>query len=301
MPIGLIVHGGAGDIEEHEYEQRLEAVRAAVEAAWGPLQQGCTALDAVELAVREMEADPLLNAGYGATFNRDGVIELDALIMDGQTSQFGAVAAVRRVKNPVSLARYVMERTPHHMLAGPGAEQFAAEQNFPLVDPASLVSERRAKKSAAPKKAGQQASQQAARQNDTVGAVALDGKRNVAVAVSTGGIEGKLPGRVGDSPIAGAGGYADNELGAACATGVGEGIMRALLTFRAVEALRTADGPQAAAEQALTIFTKRFKGTGGFIMIDRHGGIGIAHNTRFMPVAFIDGDHIVARLSGQGR
>src|SRR6059058_5101111 len=125
MPIGLIVHGGAGDIEEHEYEQRLEAVRAAVEVAWGPLQQGATAIDAVEMAVRSMEAHPLLNAGYGAALNRDGVVELDALIMDGRAQQIGAVAAVQRVKHPVSLARYVMERTKHHFLAGLGADQFA--------------------------------------------------------------------------------------------------------------------------------------------------------------------------------
>jgi L-asparaginase / beta-aspartyl-peptidase len=283
MPIGLIVHGGAGDIEEHEHEQRLEAVRAAVEAAWGPLQQGATALDVVELAVREMEANPILNCGYGSCLNRDGVVELDALIMDGR-HRIGAVAAVQRVKHPVSLARYVMERTTHHLLAGPGAEQFAAEQNFPMVDPASLISEPRLKK-------------QAASRRDTVGAVALDSAGTVAVAVSTGGIDGKLPGRVGDSPIAGAGGYADNELGAACATGVGEGIIRSLLTFRAVEALRSVDNPQAAANEVLAMFTDRFSGDGGFILIDRHGGIGIAHNTRYMPVAYISDDHIVARLS----
>ncbi len=288
MPIGLIVHGGAGDIEEHEHEQRLEAVRAAVEAAWGPLQQGATALDVVELAVREMEAHPLLNAGYGGSLNRDGVVELDALIMDGQ-HRIGAVAAVRRVKYPVSLARYVMERTQHHLLAGAGADQFAAEQNFPMVDPASLITERQLKKNKAGRK-----------DKDTVGAVALDSAGHVAVAVSTGGIDGKLPGRVGDSPIPGAGGYADNELGAACATGVGEGIIRSLLTFRAVEALRNDQNPQAAANQALAIFTDRFGGNGGFIMIDLRGGIGIAHNTRYMPIAYIDGDHgdqIVARLS----
>jgi L-asparaginase / beta-aspartyl-peptidase len=284
MPIGLIVHGGAGDIEEHEYDQRLEAVRAAVEAAWGPLQQGIGAIDAVELAVKSMEAHPLLNAGYGAALNRDGVVEVDAMIMDGRAQQIGAVAAVKGIQHPVSLARLVMERTNHHLLAGQGAEQFAAEQHFPVVDPASLITERQLKK-------------HKAAQHDTVGAVALDSQGNVAVAVSTGGLNGKLPGRVGDSPIPGAGAYADNELGAACATGVGEGIMRALFTFRAVEALRDAENPQAAADQALAIFSNRFNGEGGLIMIDRRGGIGIAHNTRFMPVAYIADDHIIARLS----
>ncbi len=298
MPIGLVVHGGAGDIQEHEYEQRLEAVRAAVEAAWGPLQQGASAIDAVELAVRSMEDHPLLNAGYGGALNRDGVVELDALIMDGRAYQIGAVAAVRRVKHPVSLARYVMERTAHHLLVGPGAEQFAAEQSFPLADPASLITERQLKKHKTAQKVSHKGDQKDS-QKDTVGAVALDSQGNLAVAVSTGGIDGKLPGRVGDSPIAGAGGYADNELGAACATGVGEGIIRALLTFRAVEALKDTENPQAAADQALAVFTNRFSGEGGFIMIDRRGGIGIAHNTRFMPVAYISDDHIIARLNGR--
>ena len=290
MPIGLVVHGGAGDVETHERAARLEAVRAAAQAAWTPLQQGCSALDAVELAVRSMESNPLLNAGYGGALNRDGLVELDAMIMDGQTSHIGSVAAVHRIEHPVALARHIMEHTPHHLLVGEGAERFAADQGFALVDPAVLIAPRRRQSSgAAPNESG-----------DTVGAVAVDSQGNVAVAVSTGGIDGKLPGRVGDSPIAGAGGYADNELGAASATGVGEGIMRSLLTFRAVQALHNADDAQAATQQALDIFTRRFDGLGGLILIDRHGGIGIAHNTPFMPVAYVVGDQIVAQIAGQG-
>jgi beta-aspartyl-peptidase (threonine type) len=290
MSIGLVVHGGAGDIEPHEHAERIRACRAAVEAAWGPLRDGGTALDAVEIATRVLENHPLLNAGYGSAPNRDGVIELDAMIMDGRTHKIGAVAAVQRIANPISLSRYVMERTPHHLLVGPGAEQFAAEQGFPLVDQANLWANREKYVAATEKpKAG-----------DTVGAVALDKMGNIAVAVSTGGLSGKLPGRVGDSPIAGAGGYADNQLGAACSTGVGEGIIRALLTFRAVELLTTSDNAQEAAERALAIFGQRFEGIGGLIMLDRSGGIGIAHNTRFMPTAYILGDHIGAQVTGQG-
>src|SRR5437868_4899537 len=139
MPIGIIVHGGAGDIQPHEHTARLEAVRAAVRAALPRLQQGGSALDAVEIAVRSMEDNPLLNAGYGSRPNRDGVVEMDAMIIDGRTYLIGAVGCVQRIKNPVSLARIVMERTQHHLLVGPGAEAFAREQGITLVDPASMI------------------------------------------------------------------------------------------------------------------------------------------------------------------
>jgi beta-aspartyl-peptidase (threonine type) len=289
MTFGLVVHGGAGDIEPHEHAERVAACRSAVEAALEPLRQGASAIDAVEIAVRVLESHPLLNAGYGGALNRDGVVELDALLMDGRTQRFGAVAAVQQIEHPVSLARAILEHCEHHFLVGAGAERFAVEQGFGLVAPESLISPRRAAKVA-----------RETAQHDTVGAVALDHAGNVAVAVSTGGLDGKLPGRVGDSPVAGAGGYADNTLGAACATGIGEGIMRALLTFRAVQALESAESAQAAAEQAMSIFTHRFGGVGGLIMLDKQGGIGIAHNTKYLPVAFVAGDRIVARLSGQG-
>ncbi len=285
MPTAIIVHGGAGGFPDYEHSEVLAACRAAVESGWQRLQQGGSALDAVESAVRYLEDHPLFNAGTGGTLNRDGAVELDAMILDGAAQRFGAVAAVRRIRNPVSLARYVLERTPHHLLAGAGAEQFAAEQGVPLIDPASLIVEKRLREA-----------------QDTVGAVALDAQGTLAVAVSTGGVRGKLPGRVGDSPIAGAGGYADNALGAACATGVGEGIMRALLTFRAVEALQGADNPQIAADQALEIFGRRFEGRGGLILIDRHGRVGLAHNTAHMPAAWIaDGDKQISAQIGARR
>lgn len=288
VPTGIVVHGGAGRFKEDEYADAVAACRAAVESAQKLLPQGASALDLVEAAVRSLESAPVLNAGHGATLNRDGVIELDALIMDGcvHQHQIGAVASVHRIEHPVTLARYVMERTPHHFLVGAGAEQFAQEQGIPFIDPASLLTERQLLG--------------AHDTDDTVGAVALDAAGNVAVAVSTGGIRGKLPGRVGDTAIAGAGGYADNDLGAACATGVGEGIMRSLLTFRAVEMLYTVDNAQAAAEQVLELFTQRFDGDGGLIMIDKRGTVGIAHNTRHMPVAWLEGDRIRVQMSRSG-
>jgi beta-aspartyl-peptidase (threonine type) len=287
MPIGIVVHGGAGDVAAEEHTARVRGVADAVREALPLLQRGGTALDAVEMAVRVLESFPLFHAGYGSAPNRDGVVELDAMIMDGKSAHFGAVAAVQRIEHPVSLARAVMERTPHHFLVGPGAEQFATEQGIPLIDPASLI--------AAPEHKSR-----IVLGGDTVGAVALDSLGNIAVAVSTGGIDNKLPGRVGDSPIAGAGGYADNALGAASATGVGEGIMRALLTYRAVDLMAGSRDAQQAVQQALDIFTQRFEGIGGLIAIDSQGRVGIAHNTQVMPVAYNVGDQIFAQIAGQG-
>lgn len=279
MPIGLIVHGGAGEWKEADHAAALSGCQNAVEAGLALLVQGQSALDAVEAAVLSLEANPAFNAGYGAVLNRDGFVEMDALIMDGDDGRFGAVAAVQRIEHPVSLARYVMERSAHHLLAGPGAELFAAEQGMGLVDPAHMIAPHRLDG-----------------RSDTVGAVALDENGNLAVAVSTGGIRGKLPGRVGDTPIAGAGAYADNMFGAACATGLGEGIMRSLLTFRAVEALGTFRTAQSAADAVMPVF-ERYRGDGGLIVIDRRGHIGVAHNTRYMPTAWLAGDRVSASMA----
>lgn len=278
MTIQVLVHGGAGSLARGRQEAVLAACRAAVEAGVARLRAGGSALDAVESAVQSLEDDPLFNAGYGSALNRDGQVQMDALIMDGRTFNIGAVAAISRVKNPIRLARRVMAATPHHLLVAEGAERFAAEQGIPLVPMETLI---------APQALDAEGS-------DTVGAVALDGEGDLAVAVSTGGVRGKLAGRVGDSPIAGAGGWAENGLGAACATGVGEGIMRALLTFRAVNLLADRS-PQAAAEAALAIFGQKFKGEGGLIVLDGAGRVGIAHNTPFMPTAWLQGDAIVAQ------
>lgn len=280
MPIGIIVHGGAGRFWEDEYTDAEAACAQAAREAHVALAQGGSALDAVEIAVRAMEAAPVLNAGHGATINEQGEVELDALIQDGATQTFGAVAGVQRIKHPVTLARLIMERTPHHFLIGRGAEKFAEAQGMPLIDPASLLTERRLK--------GEPSTQ------DTVGAVALDRHGQMAAAVSTGGVRGKMAGRVGDSPIAGAGAYADNNLGAACATGLGEGIMRSLLTFRAVQSLQSLDA-QTAADEAVRVFTERWQGLGGIIVLDPTGRIGFAFNTHDMPVAFLQDDKIQQR------
>ncbi|GAB4547706.1 MAG: isoaspartyl peptidase/L-asparaginase family protein [Anaerolineae bacterium] len=291
MPIGLIVHGGAGMLHTDDHAGVLTVCRAAVAAGATLLRSGGSALDAVEAAVCVLEDDEHFNAGFGSVLNRDGYVEMDALVMDGQTFKIGAVAAVSRLKNPIKAARRVMDATPHHLLAGPGAEAFAQAQGLDVVSPDAMIAPRRLKDYQ--DRTGQPAS-------DTVGAVALDLSGNAAVAVSTGGIRGKMPGRVGDSPIPGAGGYADNMLGAACATGVGEGIMRSLLTFRVVEAMAHHTA-QEASDVTIALFEQKFGGDGGVIAIDRYGHYGIAHNSPFMPVAWLvmHGDEMIIQAQAQ--
>lgn len=303
MAIGLIVHGGAGRFLDDEYPLALEAVKQAVAAGHDVLRKGGSALDGVEAATRALEAAPILNAGRGATINTKGEVELDAMIQDGDTQKFGAVAGVKRIEHPVSLARLVMEHTRHHFLITDGAEEFALEQGMTLIPNRLLLTERQIKgrhaemEDAYHQELGDTIKPSArSEQNDTVGAVALDAQGRIAASVSTGGIRNKLPGRVGDSPIAGAGGYADSALGGASSTGVGEGIMRSLLTFRAVNLLAGL-AVQDAATAAIKQFAERWEGDGGIIMLDRHGHVGLAHNTDHMPAAWLVGDEIHAGIT----
>jgi L-asparaginase / beta-aspartyl-peptidase len=281
MPIGLIVHGGAGLLATDDHEAVMAGCKAAVEAGLALLRAGRSAVDAVEASVRVLEDNPLFNAGYGSVLNSDGIVEMDALIMEGGRNLIGGVAGVRRVRNPVSLARCVMEKTPHHLIVGEGAERVAIANAIPLVDPQSMIS---------PGSMAEWREYIASRDaklkgHDTVGAVALDLQGGLAVAVSTGGLTDKMPGRVGDSPMAGAGGYASNGAGAACATGVGETIIRSMLTFRAVQAIENGANAQSAADGVMPVFA-RYDGDGGLITIDALGRVGVAHNTPFLPVGW---------------
>jgi beta-aspartyl-peptidase (threonine type) len=191
----IIVHGGAGRIRNHELPPKLEGCRAAALTGWNILQRGGSALDAAEAAVVALEDDPLFNAGTGSTLNALGEIEMDAAIMDGATLRLGAVAAVQGIRNPVRLARRVMEDGRHVMLVAGGAVMFARQIGFPECDPQALIVE-------AERKRWQE-------KNGTVGCAALDHSGKIAVATSTGGIFNKFPGRVGDSPLPGCGTYAD--------------------------------------------------------------------------------------------
>ncbi|MGE5303924.1 MAG: isoaspartyl peptidase/L-asparaginase family protein [Alphaproteobacteria bacterium] len=270
----IIVHGGAGRIRNHELTPKLDGCRAAALMGWNVLQRGGSALDAAEAAVVALEDNPLFNAGIGSTLNALGEVEMDAAIMDGATLRVGAVAAVQGIKNPITLARRVMEDGRHVMLVGGGAAMFARRIGFPECDPQTLIVE-------AERKRWQE-------KHGTVGCVTLDQNGKMAVATSTGGIFNKLPGRVGDSPLPGCGTYAD-ELGGVSCTGSGEDIARIVLAKSALAFLQTVGDPQAAAHQAIRLLAEKTEGAGGLIMIDRNGRIGYARNTERMPVCLITG------------
>jgi len=277
----ILVHGGAARMSDELFDARREGCRRAAQAGWEVLKQGGSALDAVEAAVRTMEEDPLFNAGRGSALTREGAIEMDAAIMDGRTLAAGAVGAVCNVLHPVSLARLVMEKTPHVMMAGEGALRLARLFGLEECALEELLTERQQKiwrnSSSFPY------------EGDTVGAVAIDRESNVAAATSTGGIMSKLPGRIGDTPLIGCGTYADNHTGAASATGWGETIIRVVMAKTACDLLGRGLKPEEAAREAVRILEEKVGGRGGIILVDREGRIGWAYNTECMPVALFSG------------
>ena len=282
----IVVHGGAGnDFDDRVADFRV-GVEQATQAGWKVLQSGGTALDAVEAAVRILEDDPNFDAGHGSFLNANNQVEMDAMVMDGAKLGYGAVAGIQRVSNPVSVARLVMERTQHSIFVGAGAEQFARAMGVPLCPMEELVAGSstnllRPEDRVFRPHAG-----------DTVGAIAMDAHGVLAVAVSTGGTAGKLPGRVGDSPIIGCGGYADNELGAAAATGSGEALMKVLFSKSACDLMGSGMNPQQAAEAVLRLLERRTGSSqGGIILMNPAGQVGSAFNTTHMVHACISGSN----------
>ncbi|MBY6188653.1 isoaspartyl peptidase/L-asparaginase [Marinobacter hydrocarbonoclasticus] len=305
-PIALAIHGGAGTINpEKMSDAQRQAVQAkldeALSAGYAVLSRDGSALDAVETAVRVLEDSPLFNAGVGAVYTWEETHELDASIMDGATLDAGAVAGVRTVKNPITLARAVMTDSPHVMLSGDGAESFAREQGVTQVPNSHFDTERRLKslKDAKAKILAQQGvSHQAAVaalesefKMGTVGAVALDRAGNLAAATSTGGMTAKRWGRIGDSPVIGAGTYADNDACAVSATGHGEFFIR--YNVAADICARVKYQKVSLASAADTVILERLKavgGTGGVITVDPNGRVAMPFNTEGMYRASIDAD-----------
>lgn len=282
--IAIVVHGGAGRWEETERAGALAGVRRAAASGWRILQAGGTALDAAIAAVVALEDDPLFNAGTGAVLNADGEVELDAGVMAGDTLAAGGVACIRRVRNPVLVARRVMEATDCVLLAGDAATAFAREQGFADYDP--LTRRRRTRWAAA--RSGAQADDAVP---GTVGAVALDASGRLAAATSTGGRELKRAGRVGDSPIPGAGNYATAQA-AVSATGWGEFMLR-MATAKAIGTrIEGGEHPERAATAVLRDMERLFGKPIGVICLDARGAIGIVHGTAGMPHAW--------RASGDG-
>lgn len=281
MHPSLILHGGAGSPALELYEARQRGLRLAFESAWTILTQNGSALDAAVQVVVVLENDPSFNAGIGSCLNQDGIVEMDASLMEGSTFRAGAVGAVRTVQNPILLAKAVMEEGQHVFLVSEGAEQFANEKGFAAVSQDTLRTERQQRRWLESRAKGDPG---------TVGAVAFDKAGRLAAATSTGGIFEKHPGRVGDSAIIGAGTYADDTLGAASATGVGEAIIRTTLARTAVECLRDGVDPTLAARRALEILRKRTSSEAGVILIDALGRVGHAYNAPAMSVAFLSRD-----------
>lgn len=289
MPISLVVHGGAWAIPDAEVAAHVTGVHAALEAGWRILAEGGSALDACATAVRVLEDDPTFDAGVGSFLNAAGQVEMDAAIMDGRTLDVGAVAAVARVRNPIDLARHVLQ-TEHVLVVGAGAEALAATANLPMCDPLDLVVQRERERWQRVQSDPSFAIADAFRAHDTVGALALDEKGNLAATISTGGVPNKLPGRVGDAPLVGCGFYADSSVGACCATGHGEAIMRVVLSKTVVDQLALGMGAQEAAQLGIEQMAARTNGHAGCIVLRPDGSIGVFHNTPRMAYAFRHSD-----------
>ena len=252
-----------------ERRLRQAAVERALQLGWARIGDG--ALAAAVAAVRHMEDEPLLNAGIGACLNADGEVELDAGVMEGAALRAGGVACLRDIRHPVDLASEVMRDGRHVLLSGSGASRFARDHGIEMCDPSIFINNRK-----------RQLRQPG---GDTVGAVARDSGGRLAVAVSTGGISGKLPGRIGDAPIPGAGIYADDLFGAVCGTGHGEAFMRLALAHLVVVELQHGMEPGAVARGAVDFLGKSLKAQGGVIVIGREGPPHAAFNTPAMPWA----------------
>jgi beta-aspartyl-peptidase (threonine type) len=308
--IVLLIHGGAGSISKatmtpENVTAYTEALRQALQAGFTILKTGGTALDAVETSVRMMEDNPLFNAGKGAVLNNEGRAELDASVMDGKTLAAGAVACVTTIKNPVSAARKVMEKSPHVLLMGKGAEQFATMQGLEIVDPSYFLTNIRRESL---QKINQQDSlkggQDSVNQKSslkpqenmeiiygTVGAVALDRNGNLAAATSTGGMGNKLPGRVGDSPLIGAGTYASNATCAISCTGWGEYFIRLVVAKTVSDLMEFKNYTvQQAADEMIYKKVPQLGGDGGLIAIDKNGNMAMPFNTPGMFRAYIKSD-----------
>jgi beta-aspartyl-peptidase (threonine type) len=291
-PITLAVHGGSGEIAHGPHSAQRAALADALRAGYRVLAAGGSAVDAVVAAVSVLEDSPHFNAGHGSVFTAAGTHELDAAVMDGGSGRAGAVAAVTRVRNPVAAAALVMRNSDWVMLCGAGAEQFAAEHGARMVDPAYFFTRSRHEQLERARKQrrveldhdgasrAQRPGEEDGTSYGTCGAVALDAAGNLAAATSTGGLTNKPPGRVGDSPVIGAGTYAENATVAVSATGIGEVFMRTVAAHDIAALVRYAGrSAQEAAEEVILRKIPRAGGRGGAIVLDRRGHLAIVYNT----------------------
>ncbi len=295
----IIVHGGAGawKLKSGRLAEAIAACEEAAKVGQAVLLAGGSALDAVEKATNVLEDAEMLDAGRGSYLNAAGEVEMDALIMDGATLNLGAVAAVQCIRYPISLARRVMEDCEHNIFVGQGANDFAESIGIARCDPAELLvgaeKERYLALKERPEYETVEIFTEPGSMGDTVGAVALDAAGNLAAATSTGGTRKKMAGRVGDSPLVGSGGYADNWSAAVSATGYGEALMKVLISKQVCDFVSAGLPAQQACEAALQILEERVEGVGGLIAIDNRHRVGVAFNTDAMPHAVAIGNGVV--------
>jgi beta-aspartyl-peptidase (threonine type) len=305
MPIALIAHGGAGNWRPGSEDDAIRGMKAAVEKGRSVLVAGGGALDAVCAVVVALEDNPIFNAGTGAVLNFDGFCELDACVMDSRESRVGSVAALQRVRNPILVARKVMEETDHVMLAGEGAQRFARVMGFPDYDPVTpaRLEDWKDKRKRLDQVLGKHSlrmrrflREHPEYAGGTVGAVAVDAAGSLAAATSTGGVTMKLVGRVGDSPVPGAGNYASRHA-AASATGTGEYVLRSLATRAIAEAVGRGMPLAKAMREVLDNLGRDFDADVGIVAVDSAGIPAAMHRTRDMPHAFFAGaDEVVSRM-----
>lgn len=284
----VVVHGGAGTGVKDDPAPYFAGTRRAAEAGLAVLLAGGSALDAAQAAAIVLEDDPTFNAGTGACLTAAGDCELDASCMDGTTLRAGAVAVVKTIKNPIAVARRICDDTPHVLMAGPGAEAFARECGLPPYDNRLLITpKQRARYEELHALALREGADKARGRLGTIGAAAVDAKGRVAACTSTGGTPYKRPGRVGDTPIIGAGTYADDHEAAASSTGLGEAILKVTMARAACIRVREGRSPREAAHDAVGLLRERAHGEGGIIVAGPDGRLGWAHNTPRMARAFI--------------
>ena len=315
MKPSLIVHGGAWDIPDEAVEVCESGCRRALAAGWAILSSGGTALDAIEAAIVVLENEPVFDAGFGSHLNLDGKVECDAIVMDGATLRAGAAASLQRIRNPIRLARKILETCPHMMLVADGAERYAKANGIALCDNKELISPAEWTAWQQCKKDAHAAEHHRGHEQGTVGAVAIDAQGALFAATSTGGTCCKLPGRVGDSPLIGCGCYADSDAGGVSSTGYGEAIMKIVMAKSAVDRLREPASPASVAqtptgvrtvgpstsdsqtsramqvaEQTIAELARRTKATGGLILLDREGNPAFAFNTPRMAYGYVGSD-----------
>ncbi len=282
--VALIVYGGAWDIPDALVEPHRVGVQRALMVGMSVLNDGGSSVEAVEAAITVMEDDETFDAGVGSFLNLSGEVELDASIMDGKSFRAGAVAAVQNIRNPIKLARTIMEESENVLLVGKGAVRFAKEHGIKTCSQDELITEREIQRwrewqSKSPA-SERDAFQKKKIPNDTVGAVALDKNGAIASGTSTGGTPNKFPGRVGDSPIIGAGTYADNAVGGVSTTGWGEAMIKVVMAKTVIDIMdRNGNDPALATLEGMKILERKAQGYGGIIALNMDGDVGIAYNT----------------------